>query len=156
PPPNPPSENQNSSGQSASPEIAVARRQIAARSRAPPRSFLRCAALALRATSPSYSLKDHVRRHRKVEKIPLRHALAGFLPSKGNLHESDIAFIALRSDLIAEHRPHQLQRFRFLSYAKKINLLRRIQRWARLHRREFSAKQSKRVRNGHAQFLLRH
>src|SRR5438876_6510667 len=57
PPPNPPSENQNSSGQSASPEIAVARRQIAARSRAPPRSFLRCAALALRATSPSYSLQ---------------------------------------------------------------------------------------------------
>ena len=100
--------------------------------------------------------QDHVRRHRKVEEIPLRHAFGGLLPSKRNLHKRNIAFIAFRSDLIAEHRAHQFQRLRFLPYPKKINLLCRIQRRACLHRREFSAQQPKRVRNWHSQFLLRH
>src|SRR6266852_1930151 len=83
--------------------------------------------------------ENHVRRYRKVEEIPLRDAGGPLLPSQGNLHESNIALIAFRSDLLAEHRSHQLQRLRLLSNAEKINLFREIHRWAHLHGSKFSA-----------------
>src|SRR6266850_3085596 len=57
----------------------------------------------------------HVLRYRHVEKIPLRDAGAALFPSEGYFKESYVTLVALRSQLIAEERPHQLERFRLLS-----------------------------------------
>src|SRR2546427_12767712 len=98
--------------------------------------------------------ENHVRRDCKTKEIPLRHSRASLLPPEGNLHESYISFITLRSDLIAEHRAHEFERFRLLSNAKKIDLFREVHRRAHLHRSKFSVQQSKRIWHRHSQFLL--
>src|SRR6266704_176073 len=99
--------------------------------------------------------ENHVLGNRNIEKIPLRAACATLFPSKGDLQESNISLIALRSDLLAEDRAYELKGLRLLSDAQKINLLRGVHRRARLHRSEFSGEQPKRLRHGHSQLLLR-
>src|SRR6202158_2516104 len=99
--------------------------------------------------------ENHVLRDREIEKIPLRDARAGLLPPKGDFQESNFAFIALRSEPIAECRSNELEGLRFLSYAKKIDLFRGVHRRARLHRSEFSGEQRKRLRHRHAEACLR-
>src|SRR6266853_3985249 len=99
--------------------------------------------------------ENHVRRDCEIEEIPLRDAGGPLFSPEGNLHESNVSFIALRSDLIAEHRPQQLQHLRLLAHAEKINLFGEVHRRAHLHGSKFSAQQSNRIRHRHSQFLLR-
>jgi len=91
----------------------------------------------------------------RLKKIPLRDSRAGLLPPKGNLQECNFAFIALRGEPIAECRSNELEGLRLLPNAKKVDLLRGVQRRARLHRSEFSGEQRKRVRHRHAEARLR-
>src|SRR6267154_149545 len=98
--------------------------------------------------------EDHVLRDREIKEIPLRHAGDALLPPKGDLQESNIAFIVLRRELIAENRSNEFERLRFLSNAKKINLFRGVHRRAGLHRSELSGEQSKSVCHRHAEARL--
>src|SRR5882672_6747590 len=93
----------------------------------------------------------HVRRYSHNEKIPLRDARAALFPSEGYFEESYVALVAFRSQLIAEERPHQLERFRLLSNPKKVDLFRRVQRRTRLHRCEFSRWQAECIRQRHTE-----
>src|SRR5467141_972962 len=91
----------------------------------------------------------HVRRYSHIEKIPLRDARAALFSSEGYFEESYVALVAFRSQLIAEERPHQFECFRLLSNPKKVDLFRRVQRRARLHRGEFSCGQAESIRQRH-------
>src|SRR6266852_8118950 len=93
----------------------------------------------------------HVRRYSHIEKIPLRDARASLFPSEGYFEESYVALVAFRSQLIAEERPHQLERFRLLANPKKVDLFRRVQRRTRLHRCEFSRWQAECIRQRHTE-----
>src|SRR5260370_18471148 len=65
--------------------------------------------------------ENHVLCDREIEKIPLRDARAALFPPEGDLQESNVAFIALRSELIAEDGAHEFESLRLLSNAKKID-----------------------------------
>src|SRR6267154_720784 len=71
---------------------------------------------------------NHVLRDRQVKEIPLRAACSTLLSAKRNLQERNFPLIALRSELLAQHRAYEFKSLCLASNAKKIDLLCRVHR----------------------------